>query len=103
MIVITEKSDRIIHCSPGDNFNFTVTDCFGSQVIITEEITVYKIIDFIASYRFALEDGTCEGFHLCGIFAESKKLPSELKNAIMFKDLTRKQKRNFRKTVGVKL
>jgi len=64
---------------PGDTFNFTVKDSLGCEVVIREEITSRKLIDFIASFRFALADGTCPGFHLTGIFGCKSELPDEIK------------------------
>jgi hypothetical protein len=88
---------------PGDEFHLTIKDGLNYEVVISEKITVNKVIDFIASFRFALEDGTCPGFHLMGVFACKSELPEELKNAVMLNDLTKKQYANFAKSVGVKL
>lgn len=103
MIVITSLSEISRHVCQGDTFNLTIHDGMHHEVIIKEEITVTKEINFIASYRFALEDGTCPGFHLCGIFGNSKELPKEIREAKMFDDLTRKQQKKFVKSVGIKL
>lgn len=101
MIVITRLVETPRHLLPGDEFRLTVKDALGSTVVITETITVAKVIDFIASFRFALEDGTCPGFHLTGVFANKAELPQELRNAKMFDDLTPEQRRNFERSVGV--
>lgn len=103
MIVITTLDKMPINVCPGDVFNLTITDDFGCDVIICEEITVSKVIDFVASFRFTLEDGTCPGFHLAGIFANSKELPKEIQDAVMLEDLTEEQYKNFKKSVGIKL
>jgi len=75
----------------------------GCEVLIQEKITVSKTIDFIASYRFALEDGTCPGFHLCGIFGNQTELPEEFKEAKLLEDLTKEQYRNFARSVGTEI
>lgn len=103
MIIITKLLDTVRRVYPGDSFNLTISDDLGCQILISEEITVAKTIDFIASFRFALEDGTCPGFHLTGIFANKNELPEEMKNAVMFDDLTAAQQRNFINSVGVKI
>lgn len=101
MIVITKLIDAPRCCLPGDKFQLTISDTLGCEVIVSENITVAKTIDFIASFRFALENGTCPGFHLMGVFACKSELPEELKNAVMLEDLTKKQYKNFVKSVGV--
>lgn len=103
MIVITKLDKRERCVEPGDTFNLTINDKMGCNVIIKEEITIPKIINFIASFRFALEDGTCPGFHLTGIFGNSNELPKEMQDAIMFEDLTKSQQENFKNSVGVKI
>lgn len=103
MIVITTLNRMPRNVCPGDVFNLTITDDLGCDVIICEEVTVSKVIDFIASFRFTLEDGTCPGFHLTGIFANSKELPKEIQDAVMLEDLTEEQYKNFEKSVGIKL
>ena len=95
MIVITELKDKVIHVLPGDSFNMVIQDETGSEVIISEQITVEKTIDFIASFRFALEDGTVPGFHLMGVFACKSELPVELQNAVMLADLQEDKRRRF--------
>lgn len=101
MIVITRLIERQRYVLPGDLFNLTITDGMNCEVVISEEITTSKVIDFIASFRFALEDGTCPGFHLMGVFACKNELPKELQEAVLFENLTRKQQENFAKSVGV--
>jgi len=103
MIVITSVNNTRRHVQVGDRFCLKITDGMGSQVVIEEEITVEKTIDFIASYRFALEDGTCPGFHLSGIFGCRYELPIEIQNAVMLEDLTPEQHQRFIETAGVKL
>lgn len=103
MIVITSLSERSRFVCEGDEFRVTMTDNMGCEVVIREIITVSKTIDFIATYRFALEDGTCPGFHLCGIFASKKELPKEIEEATMLDALTPAQYENFASSVGIKL
>lgn len=103
MIVITSLNSVARCVCPGDSFNLTITDGTGCQVVISETITEYKTIDFIASIRFALDDGTCPGFHLMGVFACRSELPKELQNAVMFEDLTPDQQERFRRSVGVSM
>lgn len=103
MIVITHlnRTPRVVF--PGDYFNLTVSDKFGCEVVIREEITVAKTLDFIATFRFALEDGTCPGFHLTGIFANSQELPVEIQNAVMIEDLPPDKYQRFVSSCGVKV
>ena len=103
MIVITSLSRTKMYAEPGDTFRMTVADNLGFECIINEEVTVERVIDYVASFRFALEDGTCPGFHLTGIFANSKELPEEIRNAVMFEDLSQDQKERFAASVGVKI
>ena len=103
MIVVTSLCDTPRCVMPGDTFNLSIQDRLGSEVIVRETITVSKTIDFIASFRFALEDGTCPGFYLMGVFACKSELPVELQEAVMFDDLTQKQKDNFVKSVGIEI
>lgn len=103
MIVITSLDNTPRHLHPGDEFQLLVTDSTGATVVIRETILVEKVIDYIASFRFALEDGTCPGFHLTGVFACRSELPKELQEAVLFQDLTPEQKANFERTVGIKL
>lgn len=100
MIVITSLNREQRHLLPGDRFNLEVSDATGGKVLISETITEAKVIDFIASFRFALEDGRCPGFHLTGIFANSNELPQEIANAKMLADLTPEQLQNFLATIG---
>lgn len=101
MIVITSLNRSKKYAMPGDRFILTITDDFGAECTINEEVTVNRLIDYVASFRFALEDGTCPGFHLTGIFANSKELPEEIKNAVMFEDLSPDQRVRFKESVGV--
>lgn len=103
MIVITSLSERSWLVCEGDEFRMTVADNLGCEILIREEITVSKMIDFIATYRFALEDGTCPGFHLCGIFGNKEELPKEIEEAKMLDDLTPEQYENFSNSVGIKI
>lgn len=100
MIVITTLNEGLWAVSPGDTFNLEVTDEMGSKIVISEEITEEKIIDFAASFRFALEDGTCAGFHLAGIFANRDELPKEIREAKTIASLTAKQRVNFLSSLG---
>ena len=103
MIVITSKDETPRCVFKGDTFNLSINDRMGFHHIISEEIKVDKIINFIASFRFALEDGTSPGFHLMGVFACKDELPEEFKKAVMLEDLTKEQYANFVRTVGIKL
>lgn len=100
MIVLTSVERQAFYVSPGDTFNLSVKSGSFETKIITEEITVSKIIDFIASFRFAMEDGTCMGFHLSGFFGNSKELPQEIRDAKQLEDLTELQRKNFIASVG---
>ncbi len=104
MIVLTSVNEewvRVVH--PGDEFRMIVKDMMGSEVVIREEITTHRRIDFIASYRFCWEDGTCPGFHLCGIFGNKAELPEEMKRAVRIEDLTEEQHKNLVNSVGIKI
>ena len=103
MIVITKLYENSFCVSPGDTFNLTITDNLNCKVLITEEIIEEKIINFVATFRFALDDGDCAGFHLAGIFANKDELPKEIQQAIMFEDLSISQQRKFASSVGIKL
>jgi hypothetical protein len=103
MIVLTSVKSGPLHARsviPGDTFSLSVSDHTGIHEIITEEVTVAKTIDFIASFRFAREDGTVQSFHLSGFFGDSENLPEEMKNAKRLEDLTESQRGNFLKSVG---
>lgn len=100
MIVITKLSDIPRYVFPGDEFHLTISDDLHCEVVIREKITVCKTVDFIAAFRFALEDGTCPGFHLMGVFACKSELPKELQEAVLLKDLTPEQYERFAKSVG---
>lgn len=101
MIVITSLKSKAFHLAPDDEFCLRVTDLLGCEVLIREKVTEHKVIDYIASFRFALEDGTCPGFHLTGIFANKAELPKEIREAVFIEDLTPEQYANFVRTVGV--
>lgn len=103
MIVITSLNTTPRVVFPGDEFHLRVTDLTGSEVVIRETITVEKTIDFIASFRFALEDGTCPGFHLMGVFACRSELPQELQDAVMLDNLSPEQRERFVASVGIKV
>ena len=100
MIVFTSIATAARSVAPGDEFALTITDGMGCSVLVTEKITEYKVIDFIASFRFALPDGTCPGFHLMGVFAVKSELPDELANGIRVEDLTEAQRKRFMATCG---
>ena len=101
MIVITSLSPSVFHLHSGDRFTLNVQDELGGEILINEEIKVDRVIDFIASYRFALGDGTVTGFHLAGIFANKKELPQEIQNAVMFNDLAPAKQKRFVESCGL--
>ncbi len=103
MIVITSLNTKPLYVRAGDTFNLIVRDGLGCEVVITEEITQDKIVDFVASFRFALEDGTCPGFHLTGVFACQAELPKELAEAKQLHELTPEQLAQFVRSVHTKL
>lgn len=103
MIVITNLDETPRHVISGDQFLMTIEDEMGYEVIIREKITTSKTINFIASFRFALEDGTCPGFHLTGIFGCKSELPKEIREAKMLSQLTKEQLANFERTVGISI
>jgi hypothetical protein len=94
--------DKVFTVHKGDEFHLTITDDLGHQVLVREEIHVNTYIDFIAAYRFINEDGTCNGYHLAGIFGQRDALPDEIKNALTWDQLTKQQQKNLIKTVGLK-
>lgn len=101
MIVLTTKSDTYRTVLPGDEFHLIISDALGSEVVVKETITEHKIINYVAAYRFTLEDGSCPGFHLSGIFGNKESLPKEIKEAIHWEDLPWDKKKNFLRDVGV--
>lgn len=103
MIVITSLNRNYRLLFPGDHFTMTVRDSLGCRVAIDEIVTVSRTINYIASFRFALEDGTCPGFHLTGVFANAAELPIELQNAVMFEDLPDDKKLRFAQSCGIDL
>lgn len=104
MIVLTYvKKDTSRIVQPGDEFHLTISDAFNTEVVIREQITKHKVIDFIATYCFTLEDGTVPGFHLAGIFGNQGELPEEIKNAIPVYDLPEEKLKNFITTCGKRL
>ena len=96
MIVITKVSNRRFTVLKGDSFSLTLSDGKSSEVIIKETISKGMLIDFVATYRFTKEDGTCEGNHLSGIFANSDDLPEMIMNAVMMSDLEEPKRTNFK-------
>ena len=68
------------------------------MIVLTE---VTRVIDFIASFRFAMEDEKCLGFHLSGFIGNSKELPKEIQEAKQFEDLTEMQRKYLAESVGV--
>lgn len=103
MIVLTSVSNVVRYVEPGDTFSLRLTDATGCEVLISEEITVKATIDFIASYRFARDDGSCVAFHLCGIFGNKACLPEEFATAVRFEDLTPEQQGRFVLSVGIRM
>lgn len=102
MIVLTAINCNPKHVMDGDEFRMLVTDSTGCEVMVTEQITVTKTIDFVAAFRFALEDGTCPGFHLTGIFGCIQELPKEILRGKLLEELTDEQAQRFAQSCGVK-
>lgn len=103
MIIITSLSTKSFRVIRGDKFTLSITDRLGLTIQIEEVINTNKIIDFIATYRFAEKDGSCIGFHLSGIFANKDKLPKEMVEAVLFENLTDSQKKRFVDSVGINI
>jgi hypothetical protein len=103
MIVITGKNETERCVVPGDTFQLTVTEQGNQEIIIEELITEMKTINFICSFRFTLDDGSCPGFHLSGFFGNKDELPREIEEAVLLEDLTEEQRKNLEKSVGIKL
>ena len=103
MIVITSLKTKPYYVEPGDEFRLRIGTANGTEDVIKEEITVEKTIDFVASYRFADEDGSCRGFHLNGFFGNSAELPQEMKEAKQLSDLTPEQLERFIATSGIEV
>lgn len=91
MIVITSKCERTHHVLPGDEFQLTV----GEDLVIHEVIKEHMILDFIVSFRFAAEDGTCYPSQLSGFFGSSKQLPPEMQAAVHMDDLEPEKYKRF--------
>lgn len=102
MIVLTQVIRNYRVLSAGDRFQLTIRDATSSSVIIDEEITSDRVIDYVASFRFAFEDGTCPGFHLTAIFAHSASLPIEIQNAVLYSDLPDDKRKRFLDTIGTR-
>ena len=102
MIVLTQviRTTRVL-CS-GDRFQLCIRDALNSSVIIDEQVTSKRVIDYVASFRFALDDGTCPGFHLTGIFANYAQLPIEIQNAVLYSDLPDNKRKRFLETIGTR-
>lgn len=99
MIIITSAVKCNYFVLPGDTFNLTVTDSSGEKELITEVVTEKTIIDYAVSFRFANEDGSLLGFHLCGFFGNKGNLPDEIKNAIHIDNLSKLQRNNLNRTL----
>lgn len=100
MIIITSLKEREYCVCKGDKFNLSISGVDKDDVIISEEINITGIINYIASFRFAQDNGKCIGFNLCGFFGNKDYLPKEIKEAVMVQDLTEEQKSNFIETCG---
>jgi hypothetical protein len=99
IVITTECLDKSFHILPGDSVRLSVK---GECVV--EEVFAHKcFVDYMAGFRFALDDGTCVGDHVCGIFADKSRLPEEVRSAKRIQDLTTEQYRNFMRTVGTRL
>jgi len=100
MIIITSLIEREYHVCDGDEFHLSIRGVDKENIVISEEINITGIINYIASFRFAQDNGKCIGFNLCGFFGNKDYLPKEIKEAVMVKDLTGEQKANFIETCG---
>jgi hypothetical protein len=105
MIILTQvNTDLNKFVEPGDTVQLTISDKKSkSEVVLKEGITVTKCITYMSIFRFAGEDGNCNGFHVCGIFAAKDEVPKELLEAKEYDDLTPEQQENFLATSGMEL
>lgn len=96
MIVITAVTLQEFHVCPGDTFTLSVSNYpNGEKIVITEKITKTSHIDYMCSYQFCNEDGSCNSFNLNGFFGQKDNLPIEIQNAKYINDLTKSQKEKF--------
>ena len=102
MIVLTYVRDDVHKTIyPGDTFNLNICDATGCEVMISETVKTEMIITYIASYRFANEDGEVSCPHLAGIFGDADRLPKEILNAVRYQDLPYDKQCNFYRSCGV--
>jgi hypothetical protein len=102
VIVLTSVVECKYNVCVGDTFNLTVHTPYEEYSIIRETILENRSIDYIASFRFAKEDGTISGFHLSGFFGNKDNLPVEIENAVHIDDLSDVQRSNFLKSLNMK-
>lgn len=104
MIVLTAvRTDLEKHLDEGDIFNMIMRDQTGSEVILTETLKGPQIINYVATYRFADEDGTVRQFHLSGIFGDRDNLPRDIADAVRYDNLEPAVQRRFFDTCGANL
>lgn len=103
MIIITSLIEREYSLCPGDTFNLAVENFDGTETLIRETVTKNKVVNYIASFVFALDNGRVPSFNLCGIFTNKNDLPVEIERAVLVKDLTPEQRKNFIESCGINL
>lgn len=98
MIVITALNTLPKLVFQGETFEALITDATGHQFIISESIQHKRVIDYVAVFRFALNDGTC--FNLSSICTNREELPPEFADAVLFDDLDMARQDKFRQTIS---
>lgn len=101
MLVLTNVEEKSYSLRPGDTFQITMEQGTSKEVVLSEEITKQTTINFLALFRFALDDGTCQGRHTGAFMGNKCELPEEIRNAKLFSELTQQQQQNFHESSGV--
>jgi hypothetical protein len=95
IILITVKEcDYTIY--PGDTFSLTIND----DIIVSETFTEKRVINYVATFVFAKENGSVLSSNACGIFGNKNDLPEEIKNAVYWEDLPIDKRNNFISSAG---
>ena len=81
----------------GDTLNLS----YNNDILISSTVNESIIVDWYTPVLFAEDNGIVSSPHLMGMFCNSKDLPTELKNAVYYKDLTPEQFKNFLLTTPV--